>query len=895
MTSDADPRGSWAFRRRVGLARAAAALETIWSAVWPSFMVVGAFLVVSLLGLWSLLPVWLHALGLLGFLAALLWTAWQGRRAWRWPDRGAGLRRLEQVNQLAHQPLRALGDRLSGGGQDWATRTLWRRHLDRLREAVRDLRVGPPRSDLPRRDPWALRAAIVLLLVVAVVEAGSMAPRRLVQAFELEHGAGDAWVPVETTVWITPPTYTGQAPRRLEVPPPVAAEEALAAPLEVTVPAGSEVLAQLHHFRGPVDRFALALDQEQQAFMAIGEGSAEATLTIERSGQLTISGPSDQLHVWTIEAIPDTTPQIVWAEAPAATHRGVLRSHFRATDDYGLSSIALLLSRPRAGVEPERIELMRPTGATTELDDSAYLDLTPHPWAGLPVIVRLEAIDALDQHGLSEPRELILPARQFQHEVARQLIEQRQRLAVSPEEREAVARALDEIARAPTRYQYDDAVYLALNSAAARLRAPEAPAAPSDEQAAPGDQAAASDADPDAPRADQDAADQGAADGEQMASDQPEGLPFEDVLDLLWDTALHLEDGRLSLAERELRDLQDALRQALEEGASDEELERLMSELQRALDEFLDAMIQQAQEMGQPPPDTMPLDPNAMQVERQDLQQMLDAIREMIRTGAREAAQQMLAQLQQMLENLQTAQGGQMQQGQQMMSQLQQMIQRQQELLDQTFSMSRGQQGQQGEQGQQGQQGQRGQQGQQGQGQQGQMGQPGQMGPMQPGGQMGQMAADQEALRRALGELMAAIGEAGAQIPRALGEAELAMRAARDALQQGQAGQALDPEAQALDQLRQGGQAMMQEMQRMYGQGQGQMPGQQFGQAPNNRDPLGRSMYNQGGADLWGERIPTELDLGRARAILEELYRRAGQRHRPTTELEYLQRLLERF
>jgi hypothetical protein len=54
-------------------------------------------------------------------------------------------------------------------------------------------------------------------------------------------------------------------------------------------------------------------------------------------------------------------------------------------------------------------------------------------------------------------------------------------------------------------------------------------------------------------------------------------------------------------------------------------------------------------------------------------------------------------------------------------------------------------------------------------------------------------------------------------------------------------------------------------------------------------------MYNQGGADLWGERVPTELDLGHARAILEELYRRAGQRHRPTLELDYLERLLQRF
>jgi hypothetical protein len=54
-------------------------------------------------------------------------------------------------------------------------------------------------------------------------------------------------------------------------------------------------------------------------------------------------------------------------------------------------------------------------------------------------------------------------------------------------------------------------------------------------------------------------------------------------------------------------------------------------------------------------------------------------------------------------------------------------------------------------------------------------------------------------------------------------------------------------------------------------------------------------MYNQGGADLWGERVPTELDLGRAREILEELYRRASQRSRPPEELDYLQRLLRRF
>jgi hypothetical protein len=912
MTSNADPRGSWAFRRRVALAQLAGGFEAAWSAAWPSLMVIGAFLVVSLLGLWAMLPAWLHALGLLAFLAGLVWTVWRARHAWRWPDHIAGLRRLEQVNRLPHQPLRSLGDRLSGGADDRATRLLWRRHLERLRQAVRNLKVGPPRSDLPRRDPLALRAALVLLLLVGFVQAGGMAPERLVQAFELGHGDRTAATPLETTVWVTPPTYTGKPPLRLEAAPPPLDEAAALAPQTVEIPAGSEVLAQLHHFRAAADRFALALDEERHAFAAIGEDSAEATLTIEDSGQLTITGPGETLSTWTIEAIPDEAPEIAFAEPPSATHRGVLRSHFQAGDDYGLASIALLLARPGEGEEPQRIELMRPAGGTTELDDSSYLDLTPHPWAGLPVIVRLEAMDALDQRGLSEPEELVLPAREFQHPVARELIEERQRLAVTPEERDLVAQALDEIARMPHRYQYDDAVYLALNSAIARLsndpRLRENTEL-RDEQRWPGGEPEGERGQPD-PSARQDQSgqenepDRQSQEAQQADQSEPGDLSdpgerqaaLDEILELLWDTALHLEDGRLSLAERELRELQEALRQALEEGASDEELERLMSELERALDEFLQAMMEQAQQMADQLPQ-MPMDPNAIQLERQDLQQMLDAIREMVRTGAREAAQQMLAQLQQLLENLQMAQNGQMQQGQQMMSQLQQMIQRQQELLDQTFQMSR-QQGQQGQEGQQGQQGQQGQMGQQ-QGQMGQGMQPGQQGRMgqgmQPGGQMGQMAAEQEALRRALGELMAAIGEAGAQIPRSLGEAELAMRAARDALQQGQAGQALDPETQALDQLRQGGQAMMQEMQRMYGQGQGQMPGQQFGQAPNNRDPLGRSMYNQGGADLWGERVPTELELGTARAILDELYRRAGQRHRPTLELEYLDRLLRRF
>ena len=47
---------------------------------------------------------------------------------------------------------------------------------------------------------------------------------------------------------------------------------------------------------------------------------------------------------------------------------------------------------------------------------------------------------------------------------------------------------------------------------------------------------------------------------------------------------------------------------------------------------------------------------------------------------------------------------------------------------------------------------------------------------------MGQAAAEQDALRKALGELMRRMGDAGMEIPRALGQAEMQMRDASGSL-----------------------------------------------------------------------------------------------------------------
>ena len=132
-----------------------------------------------------------------------------------------------------------------------------------------------------------MRAALLLLLVVALVEAGSMAPQRLVQAFELDRPGRVAAAPVELTLWVTPPTYTGRPPVRLEAER-VATGQPLTIRAPLGLPAGSEALAQLHHLADAAEQFSLTLDDKGPAFATVGEDSAEASLVIEQSGSLRV-------------------------------------------------------------------------------------------------------------------------------------------------------------------------------------------------------------------------------------------------------------------------------------------------------------------------------------------------------------------------------------------------------------------------------------------------------------------------------------------------------------------------------------------------------------------------------------------------------------------------------
>jgi hypothetical protein len=76
-----------------------------------------------------------------------------------------------------------------------------------------------------------------------------------------------------------------------------------------------------------------------------------------------------------------------------------------------------------------------------------------------------------------------------------------------------------------------------------------------------------------------------------------------------------------------------------------------------------------------------------------------------------------------------------------------------------------------------------------------------------------------------------------------------------------------------------------------------QMPSRFGLNDPNSElDPMGRPPQRTDGPDPGvGVKVPDQIDVQRAREILEELRRRLGEPTRPPLELEYLERLLKRF
>ncbi|MEH6547045.1 MAG: TIGR02302 family protein [Sneathiella sp.] len=826
--NDSDDGGyGLAFETRVLIARLNLLIEGIWLHGRIFFCLAGLLIALSLLDLWSFTGDFLHVLALCLFLGAAGYSLYWAIRSFVPPTRARALAYLERRNRLNHRPLQSLGDTSDAENfNNTASSRMWRIHQKSLRKNVKGVRAGFPKLDMGIDDTYGIRALIILLAFLSFVVAGPLAADRLIAG--LTPSLGTPTPKVEVTAWITPPLYTGQAPILLKIDETRLKEGPA---LSYVVPTGSTFVARV--FGGKDGTPSLVQGTERLDFGRLDARNFELETTFTTAGDLIIEKDGDIAARWNLTIVSDELPTISLLVPPEVTERSAFHLQYRALDDYGVSQIGAEISRKNSD-EKIKLNLPAPGRGTSQVVGKSYHDLTAHPWAGLDVELVLLAEDLLGQKGQSEPTVMVLPERTFTHPIAKALIEQRRNLAADPElNKPNAVIALAAISLIPEALNDDFVAILLISTAQSLLT----------------------------------------HGGSQEAIDE--------VVDLLWDTALRLENGDLSMAEAALRAAEQALMEALNNDASDAQIKELVDDLRAAMDNFLEALAAQQQNTAS----QSPADPNSddRTVNRDGLQNLLDKIDQFARNGARDAARQLLSELQDIMENLQNAQRGQPSQSQQaqqqMLNELGELMRRQQELLDETFRQSQENQNAQPQQ--------NGQQQEQSQN-------PGQSGGQGKNGMEG-LATGQEALRQMLGDLMGRLGEKG-EIPQGLGRAERSMNEARKSLEQGQGEGAQKSEGEALENMRQGAEAMAQQMMEN-GQGQGgPSTGMQQGQG---RDPLGRQPGQQEGSQ--GRGMDTGVLEGatdafnKTRSIRSEVQRRLSDPARGVLEREYLKRLLDFF
>lgn len=798
-------------------------------AFWPLATLLALIIAAFALGVVaSVPPVVLPWLAGFVLIAVVVAAAWGGLR-WR------RVREVEVIHRvdltLPGRPLSALLDKAAIGGDG----PLWQAHLAQMRERAAAARAVPPDAELTRRDPYALRLVGLAALVMALIFGGPAQVTQGVAALAASVNPRDtdsATIPTGPVWegWAEPPAYTRRPGIYLN---------ALPVGQVLELPKGTTLTFRLY-------------SQDAQLSQTIGavQGDDPQVLkfSADQSGEITL--PDRRFDV---SVLADLPPEIRAGTAPERRADGRMIQPFEAEDDHGLTLVQAQIDLDIAKIpreyglatEPEPrdpLVLDLPIRASSkEIEGQLAEDLSRHPWANMPVTLTFKATDGIEQTGEAEPLTTTLRGRRFFDPLASALIELRRDLLWSKENSGRSAEILRAITWQPQGF-VEQPLYQQLRIAVGALES-----GPLNDEAR------------------------------------------DKLAEALWNAAIQLEDGGLADALERMKQAQERLSEAMRNGASPDEISKLMKELQEATDEYIDMLAEQGKK---DPAERFTRDQQGQSVSGDQIQQMMDEIQRLMKEGRMAEAQQLLEQFNRMMENLQVTQGqggGQSgRPGQQSMNQLADTLREQQKLSDDAFSDMQERFGR------------------------GEFGQ-------NPGtsDELAQRQSElREELRQQRGSLPRQGTEQGDQAGRQLEDAGRAMEEAEDALRNGDLSGALQRQADAIQSMREGmralGDALGQQRRADGAEGEpqdqpGQEPGDEghpgwqrgLGGEGDRRpvlDPLGRHQSGNGNIITSGDPLLEGVNpTDRARDLLDEIRRRSGEQERPQQELDYLGRLLERF
>ena len=803
--------------------------------LFPALLFPGAFVAVAWFGLFQNTgdPVRLFFLvfAALGF----FWFLVKGFSSLRASWSQSADRRVETDNELILGSLAALRDDPLLVSRKKSL-VLWQEHQQRLETDLGQLRARLWHSVWAKIDVFGLRALVVLMLFSGFVIAGNNAQERLSLALYPGLLLGpEADVTVEA--WINPPQYT-------KLPPIFLPVQSVGDNLPIEVLEGSEFVVRVSHSRRAPTVSVNTKTRKKTKLTKLSDGVFEAKLVLNEIGTIQLSRGAS--GVWDLRKKPDLPPQIAFDGQPETNEKDELQFKLIAHDDFAVEQVWLLIETIAEGNFPktDRVQLLLPK--SKNLDQTLELDFTRHLFAGLPVQLQLEAIDAAGQITISSFRDTVLPEKLLIKPLAKAIAEQRllimretspyltsqasidepffigedklftespmERLRRAPAKVQRSAALMRSVMRAPQVGGVDDLfVWLGLAYVSERL--------------------------------------QKAKSQENLA-----GLDVE-----MWEIMLRAEGGELESALAAMRLAEKALQNALLLSAPASELQRLSQKYEMAVKRYLQALAKAALQGENPEQGGA-----ASAMSGDQLQEMLDALQALAETGATKDARTLLKALTALLQNMKMQLGASGQGGGQesivaeamrkALEELGELLGKQREILDRTQQQSNEGTAESGL----------------GQGQ-------------QPSTAFDELAAEQGTTLDQLKSLKDSGVLLGDEADLALKRAQNAMEAAKGALAQADGDQALGAGQEAFGELRSGAEALAQEMLDVLEEG-----------SKGNRDAFGRQ-NNQGEQSGEGTLIPELIYPERAREILQELRRRARDKQRPAEELEYLDRLLERF
>lgn len=793
----------------VPLQRAFAVLswERAFPAFLPLFTAAAVIFALLWLGAYSALPLIWHLIALALSALTLMTLAGHGARKFRFPRRGETLRRIEERSDLTPGILDSVWAKPFAHEED---NPLWIASRERLLQSIGEPKVPLPRLKLREADPFMLRyVAVALVVLPLLLSRGDVIGLRasLTPPFPPQ-------APVIVDAWIEPPAYTGLSPRILKLQTESTA---------IGAATGTRLHLRIRHDDGTSVPGIITFQREGERRTRLrseDDDRSQITIDLEQSGQLAIAARGESRFI-NLYVSPDGEPSVRVLNEPE-TDTGVIRFDVETEDDYPLGGGKMIVTLlPGQRISPDAPMVERSVSDEPEEFDLPSLAGPPgaqqvevgseeHPWAGLLVSAKIEVVDGLGQKAVSEPFAFTMPERTFYNPLSKVVIEERRKLAMAPRSLNRSADLFGAITEAPDLFDVEAAEHLMLKATAQAVAA-------------------------------------------ATVRDVP------DLIESLWPLAVELEDDGLTFARAQLEAAERALREALRNGASNEEIAQRIAELREAMNNYIAALAESG--YGEADPSE-----NRQQVGQNALDDLLSQMQDLAEEGSRSEAESLLAQLEALLQSLQLSRsnqgqqqggedggqqgqqgqpGGQGQgggsggQGQQSLSGTGDLLQRQRELSDETFSARRGDRGSQG------------------------------------------LGGEQQGLADALRDLIDGLPGEGEGARSAFEDAEQSMESAARALENGNLGLAQALQERALQQLREAGTELADAL-------------GEAGDDPSMgaRDPLGRAFEGEGGPD------PEDFGLydpERIRALIEQIRGRLEDPGLSEAERDYLESLLERF